>query len=233
MFSNSAATPSHCHVTHVSCPASPAARGAAAAAFAAHAAAAWEAAAPKPVVRAVALITASLCANGADASAPRLRGEPLRALVAAASHALGAPLDALAEALDPRLLRLKRLALAIAAAADFARLKNPAHWPPPARARWAHAVASAHSAAELLRALGVLEGALRADDVYAAGAAGGGAYAHKPLLDAWLPPWFLQCVPSVGAALAAPTLAAVALRLHALQRALAPCSHAALRTLPA
>ena len=217
----------HCHVTHVSFPVS-STRGLSGPAFAAHTAAAWEAAATRPVARAVAVLTAAQCA--AEAPLPQ---SAVRALVAAAAASLGAPLDALAEALDPRLLRLKRLSLAIAGAVDFSRLRCPAHWPPSARAQWAHAVTSAHSAAELLTALGALEAALRADDVYAAAAANGGQHVHRPLLDAWLPPWYLQCVPSAGAALAVPTLAAVALRLHALQRALAPCSHAALRVHPA
>jgi hypothetical protein len=37
----------------------------------------------------------------------------------------------------------------------------------------------------------------------------------------------------VAAAQAVPTLAALALRLHALQRALAPCSHEQMKTYPA
>jgi hypothetical protein len=217
----------HCHITHVSFPVS-SSRAVSGPAFAAHTAGAWEAARGRPVVRALAVVTAAQAGVGGPLPAPALR-----ALVAAAAATYGAPLDALAEALDPRLLRLKRFALAIGGALDFLRLRNPAHWPPAARAQWAHAVASSLNAGELLRAMGVLEGALRADDIAGAAAAVGPLLQHKPLLDAWLPPWYLQCVPSTAAAAAVPTIAAVALRLHALQRALAPCSHEQVKVYPA
>jgi hypothetical protein len=211
----------HCHVTHVSFPAA-ASPALTRALFAAHTASAWAGAAHRPLARAVAVVSAAL-ASGAPGSSG---GEGLARLLAGAAGALGVGLRELAAALDPRLLRLKRLALALGGSLDYSRLHSPASWPPGARGEWAHAVATALSPGALLAALGRLEDALRADDLaaaacYAGGEGGGGA---RPLPDAWLPPWFLQCVPSAAAAAAVPTLPALALRLHALQRALAPLS---------
>jgi len=144
--------------------------------------------------------------------------------LAGVAGALGCDVKALGDALDPRLLRLKRLAQAIGSNLDFTRLFNPASWPPSARGEWGHAVLTAATVPALLDALGRLEDALRADDLARAAYILEIPAAYRALPDCWLPPWFLQCVPSIAAAKAVPTLAACALRLHALQRALAPCS---------
>jgi hypothetical protein len=142
----------------------------------------------------------------------------LAGLIAGVAKATGAPLEEVVAALDPRLLRLKRLALAIAQNVDFSRLHKHSSWPPTARAQWAHTLLTSTSLASLLSTLGVFEKALRADDL----AAAGGTF--FPLPSAFLPPWYHICVPSITAALAVPTVAAITLRLQALQRALAPCS---------
>jgi hypothetical protein len=75
---------------------------------------------------------------------------------------------------------------------------------------------------------------LRADDLLQlagsavwrpqAGLPAAAAGCRRARLEPWLPPWFLECVPSISAASAVPTCAALALRLHALQRALLPNS---------
>jgi len=201
----------HCHITHVSFPAPSGPAGAlAAAAFAAHTQSAWAAAASKPLTRALAVLTAAAASADTDASCCWDIGEVLGTLCAS----MGVPLEDLTTALDPRLLRLKRLALAIASNSDFSRLYNPAHWPPPARAHWTHTVLTATSTSGLLLALETLESALRADDIAAAGGS------LNPPPNAWLPSWYLLCVPSTTAALSVPTISACTLRLLALQRAL-------------
>ena len=202
----------HCHVTHTSFPAA-ASPALTRALLAAHTARAWAAAAHAPLTRALAVVTAAAASGGVAEGG-------LGAFAAGCAAALGCGAQELRAALDPRLFRLKRLALALGTNLDFSRLRSPAHWPPTARGEWAHAVLTAPSAGALLSALGKLEDALRADDLAAASEQGGA----RPLPDAWLPPWFLQGVPSIAAAQAVPTLAALALRLHALQRALAPLS---------
>ena len=201
----------HDPISHISYPLGAGALAAARAAFATTVSESW-AAAPA-VARAIAIVCSENPAPKTIASAS--------ALIARACAATATPPASLAAALDPRLRRLKRTALSIANNVDWAKLHSPCSWTPAARAAWTHSVVSSLSLSSLLASLGTLEAALRADDKAAAAAT---VTPHRAPSDAWLPTWYLQTVPSAAAAAAAPTLAALALRLHALQRATAPKS---------
>jgi len=167
---------------------------------------------------------------GAGASADAGADVDADAALARLAAACGAAPRALAEALDPRLLRLKRSLVALAGCLDFCGLRSAASWPPGARAAWAGACLRARSPRALLaQGFARLEGALRADDACAdAGAplvyTGGGADAADrarstaPALprQAWLGPDFVEHCPTPEAAAACATLPALALRLQHL-----------------
>lgn len=145
----------HCFVCHASFATAAPMAAAARALFLSHVRRCWAAAAHAPVTRAVAVA----CARAAPLGRP-----PSDADLLSAAAATGAPAADVAAAFDPPLAQLRRQAVCFAEAVDWARLRQPAVWPPAARAQWAAKVLAAASGGELNRLLHVLIRALQADD---------------------------------------------------------------------
>ena len=235
----------HCFVCHVTLPVGTAAAPAARALFASHVRRCWDAAAHAPVRRAAALV----CARAA--TEPRRR-RPAAADIRAAAAATGASVADVAAAFDATLAQLKRQAVCLAEAVDWALLRHPATWPPAARAAWVGAVLAAPSGGELLQLLHVLVRALYADDAAAAATASAtaplrlqkeGARKRSPAECAvlaaaastqdpearpgslrwrWLEPWFADRTPSAEASAGLHSTAAAAWTLRAVAAALQP-----------
>lgn len=236
----------HCHICHVSFPVGPA-PALARPAFINHVRTCWAAHASQPVSLAIASICGGLAASAAAAvdgsvassspsSSPAADGSvDLPALIAAACASTSASASDVAAAFDPRLLQLKRVLIAVSTAVNWTKLRYPAVWPPGARATWAHRVMTAHSLQQMLECLGSLESALRADDLSPYGACAPiwrtepdgtsiRVVPRRPAMpsEAWIPAWYLECLPSIAAGRAVVTYPAVMLRLHALTKALRP-----------
>jgi hypothetical protein len=238
----------HCFLCHLSFTVSDsaAAQQASAGAFKRHVSACWAAHAAQPSTRALAVVCARAAAGGGAAPAAVV-SEAVAAAVAAGPGGPPAAVSAsrvaedLAAALDPRLLRLKRLLLSLAASVDWSKhLRQTSSWPPAARVQWARDLSTARSVGQLIDAMGTFETALRHDDgqpsssfsVLALGmtekeqtdwwgeAASAALLSSASPSEAWLPPWYLESVPSIGSGKAVPTYSAAALRVHALAAAL-------------
>lgn len=230
----------HCFVCHTSFATAAPMAAAARALLSSHVRRCWAAAAHAPVTRAIAVA----CARAAPL------GRPSDGDLQEAAAAAGAPVADVAAAFDPALAQLRRQAVCLAEAVDWTRLRQPAVWPPAARAQWAAKVLAAASGGELNRLLHVLVRALQADDsaAYAMAVAtapkqreGGrkhtqaelaemaekATYADESappgsLLWRWVPFWFLDRMPSAEAVVGMRTAAAAAWTLRSVAAMLRP-----------